>query len=144
MIEIREVLTRKDLRLFSKFPVKLYKDCPYYVPSLRRDELSTFNPKKNFNLKDNECKGFLCYKDGKLVGRIAGLINHKHNAISGTKYIRFSRLECIDDIEVFRALMGAVEKFGKERGVEYVHGPWGFNDTDREGMLTFGFNERST
>lgn len=144
MIEIKEVLTKKDLKLFAKFPVKLYKDCPYYVPSLRGDELSTFNPKKNFNLKDNECKGFLCYKDGELVGRIAGLINHKHNAIVGTKYIRFSRLECIDDIEVFKALMGAVEKFGKERGLEYVHGPWGFNDTDREGMLTYGFDVRST
>lgn len=144
MIEIKEVTTKKDLRLFASYPVKLYKDCPYYVPSLRSDEVDTFNPKKNFNLKENKIKGFLCYKDGELVGRIAGLINYTHNELSGEKFIRFSRFECIDDIEVFKALLGAVEKFGKENGMEIIHGPWGFNDTDREGMLTFGFEERST
>lgn len=144
MIEIKEVTTKKDLRLFASYPVKLYKDCPYYVPSLRSDEVDTFNPKKNFNLKENKIKGFLCYKDGELVGRIAGLINYTHNELAGEKFIRFSRFECIDDIEVFKALLGAVEKFGKENGMEIIHGPWGFNDTDREGMLTFGFEERST
>ena len=144
MIEIKEVTTKKDLRLFASYPVKLYKDCPYYVPSLRSDEVDTFNPKKNHNLKESNLKGFLCYKDGELVGRIAGLINHTHNKLSNEKYIRFSRFECIDDIEVFKALLGAVEKFGKENGMEVIHGPWGFNDTDREGMLTYGFDERST
>lgn len=144
MIEIKEVKTKRDLRLFATFPVKLYKDCPFYVPSLRSDELDTFNPKKNFSLKENKLKGFLCYKDGKLVGRIAGLINYTHNKLSNEKFIRFSRFECIDDLEVFKALLGAVEQFGKENGMEIMHGPWGFNDTDREGMLTFGFDERST
>ena len=144
MIEVKEVETKRDLKKFAKYPVKLYKNCPYYVPSLYGDELATFNPKKNFNLKGNECKGFLCYKDGKLVGRIAGLINRKDNELTGKKYIRFSRLDCIDDKEVFVALLGAVEKFGKDFGMEIIHGPWGFNDTDREGMLTYGFDRRST
>lgn len=144
MVEIKEVKSKKDLKKFAKYPVKLYKDCPYYVPSIRSDELNTFNPKKNFNLRGNECKGFLCYKDGKLVGRIAGLINRKDNELTGKKYIRFSRLDCIDDDEVFNALIGSVEKFGKGYGMDTIHGPWGFNDTDREGMLTYGFDKRST
>ena len=144
MVEIKEVKTKRDLKKFAKYPVKLYKDCPYYVPSLYGDELATFNPKKNFSLKGNECKGFLCYKDGKLVGRIAGLINRKDNELTGKKYIRFSRLDCIDDDEVFNALIGSVEKFGKGYGMDTIHGPWGFNDTDREGMLTYGFDKRST
>ena len=144
MIEIKEVKSRKDLKKFAAYPVKLYKKCPYYVPSLRSDELNTFNPKKNFSLKGNECKGFLCYKDGKLVGRIAGLINRKDNELTGKKYIRFSRLDCIDDKEVFDALFSAVENFGKEYGMDTIHGPWGFNDTDREGLLTEGFDKRST
>jgi hypothetical protein len=144
MIEIKEVNSNKLMRVFAKYPTLLYKDCPYYVPSLRSDEMATFNPKKNFNLKNNECKAFLAYKDGELVGRIAGLINKKDNELTGKKYIRFSRFECIDDTEVFRALLGAVAKFGKENGMEIIHGPWGFNDTDREGMLTYGFEERST
>ncbi len=144
MIEIKEVTTKKDLKLFAEYPVILYKDNPYYVPSLRGDELSTFNPKKNFSLSKNKIKGFLCYKDGELVGRIAGLINYKDNELTGKNFIRFSRFECIDDIDVFKALLGAVEKFGNENGMEIIHGPWGFNDTDREGMLTYGFEERST
>ena len=144
MIEIKEVKTKKDLKKFAKYPVKLYKNCPYYVPSLYGDELATFNPKKNFNLRGNECKGFLCFKDGKLVGRIAGLINRKDNELTGKNYIRFSRLDCIDDKSVFDALFSAVEKFGKDYGMDTIHGPWGFNDTDREGMLTYGFDKRST
>lgn len=144
MIEIKEVKSKNDLRQFAKYPIELYKNCPYYVPSLRSDEINTFNPKKNFSLKGNECKGFLCYKDGRLVGRIAGLINRKDNELTGKKLIRFSRLDCINDIEVFRALFSAVENFGKEYGMDTIHGPWGFNDTDREGMLTYGFDRKST
>ena len=144
MIEIKEVVTRKDIKMFSKYPVKLYKGCPYYVPSLRSDEMNTFNPKKNFSLKECDAKGFLCFKDGKMVGRIAGIINRTDNELTGKKFIRFSRFECIDDIEVFKALLGAVEKYGKDNGMEIIHGPWGFNDTDREGMLTYGFDRKAT
>ncbi len=144
MIEIREVTSRKDLKRFIKYPVQLYKNCKYYVPSLMMDEMATFDLKKNPYLKGNKIKSFLAYKNGKLVGRIAGLINYKDNELSGKKFIRFSRFECIDDLDVFRALFAAVARFGKENGMEFLHGPWGFNDTDREGMLTFGFNERST
>ena len=144
MIEIKEVKTKKDIKLFATYPLKLYKNCPYYVPSIRSDEMDTFNTKKNFSLESCSIKGFLAYKDGELVGRIAGIINHEENRRYNGKYIRFSRFECIDDLQVFKALLGAVEKFGAENGLEIIHGPWGFNDTDREGMLTYGFEERST
>ncbi len=144
MIEIKEVKTKKDVKMFATYPLKLYKGCPYYVPSLRDDEMNTFNPNKNFSLKHSIIKGFLAFKDGELVGRIAGFISLPSNQARNEKYIRFSRLECIDDIEVFKALLGAVEKFGREQGMEFMHGPWGFNDQDREGMLTEGFDRRST
>lgn len=144
MIEIREVKSKKDIKLFANFPLELYKGCPYYVPSMRSEEINFFDPKKNFNLNYNDVKGFICFKDGKMAGRIAGIINYRYNDISGKKYIRFSRFECIDDLEVFKALLGAVENWGKEKGLEIIHGPWGFNDMDREGMLTEGFDVRST
>ena len=144
MIVIKEVKTKRDVKKFATYPLKLYKNCSYYVPSLRSDEMGTFNPKKNFSLSKNLCKGFLAYKDGELVGRICGIINYEDNRLTGKKFVRFSRFECIDDIEVFKALLNSVEQFGKENGMEIIHGPWGFNDTDREGMLTEGFNERST
>lgn len=144
MIEIKQIKTRRDLKKFATYPLKLYKGCPYYVPSLRSDEMNTFNPKKNYSLKNCKAVGFLAYKDGELVGRIAGLINYVDNKLSGKNFVRFSRFECIDDLEVFKALLSAVQKFGKDNGMDLIHGPWGFNDTDREGMLTYGFNERST
>ena len=144
MVEIREIKTKSDIRKFAEYPIKLYKKCPYYVPSMRSDELTTFSKKKNLNLVGNEVKGFLAYKDGKLVGRIIGIINSNENSKSEKKMVRFSRLECIDDIEVFKALLQAVEEYGKEYGAEIIHGPWGFSDQDREGLLTWGFEERST
>ena len=144
MIEIKEVKSAKDIKAFATFPVKLYKDCPYYVPCIRSDEMTTFDKEKNTGLIGNEIKGFLAYQDGKLVGRIAGILNQNENKNATEKMVRFSRIECIDDVEVFRALLGAVERYGKENGAEIIHGPWGFNDQDREGMLTFGFDKRST
>jgi len=144
MVEIVEVKTRKQKKLFATFPIKLYKDCPYYVPSMRSDEMDILDKKKNFSLTDCDCKCFLAYKDGKVVGRIAGIIHRKANKLFGTKKIRFSRFEAIDDLEVFKALLGAVENYGREEGLEIIHGPWGFNDTDREGMLTYGFDKVST
>ena len=144
MIQIVEVKTKKQIKEFASFPIKLYKDCPYYVPSILSDEISIFNPKKNFRLETNVLKAFLAYKDGVLVGRIAGLINTEHNKITGKNYVRFSRLDAIDDQQVFESLLNAVIEFGKSYGMQYIHGPWGFTDQDREGMLTFGFDERST
>lgn len=144
MIEIREIKTKSDIRKFAEYPVKLYKKCPYYVPSMRSDELTTFSKKKNLSLEGNEVKGFLAFKDKKLVGRIIGIINDNENIKAEKKMVRFSRLECIDDIEVFKALLQAVEEYGKQNGAEIIHGPWGFNDQDREGLLTWGFEERST
>lgn len=144
MIIVKEVLNKKDMRSFATYPLKLYKNCPYYVPSLRSDEFNTLNPNKNFSLEECDCKCFLAYRDGELVGRIAGIINHAYNRINNKKCIRFSRFDCIDDIEVFRALLSAVERYGAQNGMDTIHGPWGFNDTDREGLLTYGFDKRST
>ncbi len=144
MIEIKKVTTKSDIRKFTKFPIDLYKDCPYYVPSMVADELVIFDEKKNLSLEGNEIVGFLAYKDGEVVGRIAAIINDNENSKGDTKYIRFSRFEAIDDLEVFSALLGAVENLGKERGFDVIHGPWGFTDQDREGLLTYGFDKRST
>ena len=144
MVEIVEVKSKKQKKLFAAFPVKLYKDCPYYVPSIRNDDEDILDKKKNACLSECDCKCFLAYKDGKLVGRIAGIIHRNANKLFGTKNIRFSRFEAIDDIEVFKALLDAVENYGKQEGLDAIHGPWGFNDTDREGMLTYGFDRVST
>lgn len=144
MITIREVKTKSDLRKFARFPVRLYKNCPLYVPSFYSDELNIMNPDKNFSLPSCEVRCFLAEKDGKVVGRVAGIIQKRRNELSGKKNIRFSRFDFIDDAEVAEKLLAAVTAFGKERGMDTIHGPWGFNDQDREGMLVEGFDKRAT
>lgn len=144
MVEIREVKSKRDYKTFAEYPLKLYQNSPYYVPSFFSDEVEIANPKKNASLIQSEVKAFLAYRDGVPVGRIAAILQHKYNEIQGKKCVRFSRFDCIDDKEVAFALFDAVCAYGKERGMTQMHGPWGFSDQDREGMLTYGFDVRAT
>ena len=143
MIEIIEATSKKQMNAFATFPIKLYRKCKYYVPSFVSDEKNILDPKKNLSKGISDCKVFLAYKDGKLAGRIAGIINHKSNELHDEKCVRFSRIDFIEDFEVAKALINAVIKYGLENGCEKIHGPWGFDDTDREGMLTEGFDQLS-
>lgn len=143
MIEIVEAVNKKQMKLFATFPVKLYRKCKYYVPSIVEDEMVIQDSTKNLAKGTSDCKCFLAYKDGKLVGRICGIINHESNKKFNEKCIRFNRIDFINDIEVAKALIKAVMEYGKENGLDTIHGPWGFNDTDREGMLTEGFDKIS-
>ncbi len=141
MIQIKEVVTKRDLKKFIQFPINLYKDNPYYVPSMFIDEINLFNKKKNPAYAFSETKLFLAYKDGKIVGRIAGLINHAYIEKVNKPLMRFTRFDVIDDIEVTKALIGAVEAWAKENNLKYLMGPIGFTDIDKQGMLVEGFEE---
>ncbi len=141
MIEIKEVKGRRMLKQFIEFPVKLYKDCPYFTPYLYEDELANLTPGKNPAAKYCEFKLFLAYKDKKIVGRICGIINHFSNEKYHQNRVRFNRIDMIDDIEVTKALIKAVEDFGKEQGLTEINGPLGYSDQDKEGMLTKGFDQ---
>lgn len=144
MIEIKPVVTSKDVRKFVDFPEKLYRGNPYYVPNLRIDEINKFDPHKNESFEDCEIQAFLAYRDGKIVGRICGIIQRLYNKKNKEKRARFSRFDCIDDVEVAKALFKAVEDWALGYGMEIVHGPMGYNDLDREGMLIEGFDQYQT
>ncbi len=144
MIEIKEAVLKKDIKKFVDFPRKLYKGCPYFVPFLRFDEINNADPRKNPSLESCRAKYFLAYKDGVIAGRIMAIIAYEDIKKSGVKRIRFSRIDFIDDVEVAGALLKAVADFGRSEGLEYVHGPLGFNDTDREGLLIEGFDRMGT
>ncbi len=144
MIDILEVKTKKQIKEFVDFPTKLYKDNPYYVPPIRMDEINLFNPKKNISSDDCEAKFFLAYSEGKVVGRIAGIIQRQYNEKTGEKRVRFTRFDSINDKNVAKALFEAVENYAKEMGMDVIHGPLGFNDLDREGLLIDGFDQLST
>ena len=135
MIEIKEVKTAKQRKLFVDFPTKLYKGVKQYVHPLRSSELELFNPKKNVSFEDCEAIYFLAYKDGELVGRIAGIIQRLYNNKVNEKRVRFTRFDAINDKEVAKALFDSVENWARLKGMNIVHGPMGFNDLDREGIL---------
>lgn len=144
MVEIKEVVTKGDIKKFVDYPNKLYKGNPNFVPFLNIDEKNKFNQKKNESFDDCDTKCFLAYRDGKIVGRIAGIIQKLYNKKTGEKRVRFSRFDCINDEEVSSALFKAVEDWAKEMEMDIIHGPMGYNDLDREGLLIDGFDHMST
>lgn len=143
-ITIKQVSTKKELHQFIRFNYKLYKNNAYSVPDLYDDMLNTFNKKKNAAFEFCEAEYFLAYKDGKLVGRVAGIINHRANQTWNKKEVRFGWIDFIDDLEVSSALIKTVEEWGKKKGMEDIQGPLGFTDFDAEGMLVEGFDQLST
>ena len=138
-VEIREICTKKEIKQFIQFANDLYKDCPYYCPPLFFDEMAVFDRKKNPAMDFSDFQLFLAYRDGKIVGRIAALINEKANEAWNVKHVRFGWMDFIDDLEVSRALLDAVAAWGKKRGMTEMNGPVGFTDWDHEGLLLEGY-----
>lgn len=141
MVEITKVKTSRDMNDFARFGNKLYEDCEYAVPDLEFDVKDTFNPKKNAAYEFCESQLFLAKKEGKTVGRVAAIINHRANETWNVKNVRFGYLDFIDDKEVSAALLDAVEQWGKEKGMLTCQGPMGFTDFDKEGLLIEGFDK---
>ncbi len=144
MITIREVTTKKDINKFFAFPLELYKDNPYFVPALTLDEKGTFNKDKNPAYKHADTIMFLAEKEGKVVGRVAGLINHKINEFQKLNDVRFTRYDVIDDPEVSKLLIDKVIEWGQHKGMTRLIGPMGFSDLDKQGLLIEGFDQMST
>ena len=144
LIEIKKVESKKDLKTFIDFHYDLYEGNEYDVPNLFSDEMNTLRQDKNAAFEFCEAEYYLAYKDGKLAGRVAAIINHKANSKWGKKSVRFGWIDFIDDREVSKALLDAVEKYGREKGMEDVVGPLGFTDMDPEGMLVWGFDQLGT
>lgn len=143
-VEIRKVSSKRDLKHFIRFNYELYKGNPYSVPDLYEDMLSTFSPKKNAAFDFCEAEYFMAYKDGKLVGRVAAIVNHRANETWKKEEVRFGWIDFIDDREVSQALLQAVEDWGRKKGMTTIAGPLGFTDLDAEGMLIEGFDQLST
>ena len=143
-IEIRPVTTRQELQQFVQFYYDLYRGNDYAVPYLYSEEMSSLRHDKNTSFECCESQYFMAIKDGKMVGRVAAIINHRANERWDRKQVRFSWFDFIDDPEVSAALLKTVEDWGRSKGMTEITGPIGFIDTDREGMLVDGFDKLST
>ena len=143
-VQIKRVETKKDLKAFIECHYDLYEGNQYDAPNLYSDELNTLSKDKNAAFDFCEAEYFLALKEEKVVGRVAAIINNKANEKWDKKDVRFGWIDFIDDIEVSKALLKAVEDYGREKGMTSVVGPLGFTDMDPEGMLTWGFDQLGT
>lgn len=144
MVTIVPISTKKELKLFTKFKLRLYKGNPFAALPLYADEREALLDGRNPALKAYPHQVFLAKRDGKVVGRVVAIINHVSNRKEGTNYVRFGFIDFIEDMEVAEALIRAVEEWGRRHGMTAIHGPLGFTDFDPEGMLIEGFDQLST
>lgn len=142
MVSIKEVQTKRDIKEFIEFPLRLYKDSPYFVPPLYSDERKLLLSGGNTDIAESVF--YLAERDGKTVGRIQGILQKQYNELKGEKRVRFTRFDAVDDREVSQALFAALESWARERGMDTLCGPLGYSDLDREGLLIEGFDEPET
>jgi hypothetical protein len=142
MISIKEVRTKKELKHFIRYPNRLYKDCPYYIPPLESNEykMLTAHPAKSFC----DIRLWLAYKNGKIAGRIGGIINHRYNELKDKKRIRFGWFDVDNDIEIAKALLQTVEEWGRKENLIEISGPSRYSNMEKQGMLIDGFDVLST
>lgn len=142
-ILIKEVKNKAERRIFVDFPNRLYRGNENFVPAFYGDDMADWDKKKNPAFEYCEARSWLAYRDNEVVGRIGAILSHASNEKWGTKRMRFSQVDFIDDMEVSKALFDTVEDWAREKGMDEMHGPLGFCDLDREGMLVDGFDRRS-
>ena len=144
MIQLKEIKTRKEIKQFVLFPFSLYKGNKYWVPPIINDEINNFDSNVNPVFEHADARLFVAIRNKKIVGRIAVIINNYEVEKQGIKKVRFGWFEVIDDIEVTKVLINKAKEIGKEKGLEYVEGPVGFNNLDKTGVLTEGFDHIGT
>jgi hypothetical protein len=141
--ELRQVSTSRELREFIRFPFQLYKHNPFWLPPILLDEKQFFNPRRNKSLRNSETILFLAFNEGKICGRIMGIISPSYNELTGQKRARFFKFECIDDQETANLLIEAIESWAHSKGMNEVIGPFGFSDKDPQGLLISGYDLRA-
>ena len=144
MIQLTEVITKKDLKHFILLPFKIHKDHKEWLPPLISDECKIFDKTKNHSFEHCDTIMYLAKKENRFVGRIMGIINHTYNNGSNEKNVRFYALECIDDTAIYDKLLNAIEVWGKQKGMDTIIGPLGFSDKDPQGFLIEGFKNPMT
>lgn len=141
---VKQVTTRKELKTFALYDQQLYKGNPFFVPALQNDEINLLDEKKNPAFDFCEAAYFLAFRDGQTVGRIAAILNKRSNERWHENNVRFGFVDFIDDIEVSQALFEKVEQWARSKNADKIHGPLGFTDMDKEGLLIEGFDQLAT
>jgi GNAT superfamily N-acetyltransferase len=140
-VELVEARRRSQIRDFVALPARLHRGHRGWVPPLRTEELRFLDPEKNLAHAYCTHVPVLAYRDGRAVGRIVGIVNHRYNRLRGERSARFGQLECVEDREIAHALLEYVEHWARDLEMTRIVGPMGFTDQDPEGFLVEGFDE---
>ena len=143
-INIKEIESKEGLKKFVMFPFDLYKDSKYWVAPIIKEELEVLGKEINPVFKNADANYFLAYINGKIVGRIAALINWIEVNEIKRKKVRFGWFDFVDDKNVSKALLEKVIEIGKKNNLELIEGPVGFSNMDKAGMLIKGFEKKNT
>jgi len=138
-IELKTVISNNQLKEYIFLPQKIYSDYPNWVPPIYMDEWALHNPKKNRAFSYSEVIRVIAYQNGAPVGRVMGIINKRYNEQHGLKNVHFFNLDCIDEVTVAQLLLEFIERWGKEKGMNKIIGPYGFSDKDPQGLQIEGF-----
>jgi ribosomal protein S18 acetylase RimI-like enzyme len=144
MITLKEITTKKEMKTFVKFPFEIYKDHAYWVPPIINDEVDSFDKTINPVFKHAIAHFYLAYRNNKIVGRVAAIINWTEVNHQKIKKMRFGWFDFIDDIEVSKALLAKVEEIGQQHQLEFMEGPVGFSNLDKVGVMITGFDHIGT
>lgn len=144
MIEIRELQFPRDAKKFVTYPFGLYRDNPYWVPPLISDEVAHLDARKNPVFQQVKARFIMAYRDGRPVGRMAGIINEVEVAQLGKPQLRFGWWDVEDDVAITEAMLADIMAWGKAFGMTYIEGPMGFSNLDKVGVVTEGFDYRGS
>jgi len=137
---IRPVKNSSDINKFIKMMWDIYRGDEHWVPPLLMDRKMLMDTRKNPFYKHADTEFFLAEQNGKVVGRIAAIINHTHNEFHNEKIGHFGFYECINDKEVSKQLFDTVKKYFKSKGISKMLGPMNPSTNDECGLLVDGFD----
>ncbi len=140
-ITVQPVTDKRGVLEFVRFPFKLYRGDPNWVPPLIEERRDIFDPKKNPLYEHSRFQLFFARRDGALVGTIGAIVNDRHNEVHHELMGAFGFFECIDDQAVADALLDAAEAWCREQGMQVMRGPLNFSMNDEVGTLIDGFDE---
>jgi hypothetical protein len=137
---VRKVQTSRDLKDFIRFPWKVYKGDPRWVPPLIMEMKDRLNRRKHPFFEHAEGDYFLACRGPEIVGRIVALVDRNHNESHGERTAFFGLYESLDDLEAARALIDAAAAWGHERGMDRLRGPVNLSMNDECAFLLEGFD----
>ncbi|MEE9167322.1 MAG: N-acetyltransferase [Candidatus Neomarinimicrobiota bacterium] len=140
MLTVQTVETKSQLKKFIKFPWRIYRNDPNWVPPLIMDRMAFLDRKKNPFFRHSEAQLLLAERDGEPAGRIAAVHYTRHLETYQDGRGFFGFFECVDDHQVASALFNAASRFLAGRGLTWIRGPMNFTINDEVGLLVDGFN----